>query len=172
MPAAHRAPIESKITIKQHPLHPMMVVFPSAFLISTVFTDAVFWWRSDPFWAHVSFWLAAAGFATGVLAALLGAADFVQIKEVRRHIAGWSHLMIAVMALALAGANVQLRIADPVAAVLPWGILVSGVMMVAVMITGWLGGTLTFRHGIGTYWHELDREHEHESEENTKAPKE
>lgn len=138
MTAAHQGPIESKITIKQHPLHPMMVSFPIAFLSSTILTDAAFWWLGDPFWAAVSFWLCAAGFAIGVLAALVGLADFVQIEEARRHVTGWSHLIVAIAALALA---------------------------LLVAVTGWLGGSLTFRHGIGTYWHELDRAQPDEADE-------
>jgi len=151
MSSDHDHPTPSKVAIMQHPLHPMVVVFPIAFLMSVVCTDAVFWWRGDAFWAFASFWLSAAGFAMGVLAALLGFADFVQIKEARRHVVGWSHFMVGIMTLSLAGANVQLRIDDPVGAVLPWGIVLSTAMIVTVAVTGWLGGTLTFRHGIGTY---------------------
>ena len=154
--AAHDRPIQSKVTIKQHPLHPMVVVFPTSFLISTVVTDVLFWWRGEPLWAYMSFWLTAAGFGIGVVAAILGFIDFVQLRQVRRHVAGWSHFIVAFLALSLAGANVQLRIDDPIGAVLPWGIVTSTVMMILVVITGWLGGTLTFRHGIGTYSHELD----------------
>lgn len=165
MRAAHQGPIESKMAIKHHPLHPMMVPFPLAFLLSPVVTDAAFWWLGDPFWAAVSFWLCAAGFGIGVLAALVGIADFVQIAEARRHVTGWSHLIVAIAALALAAANVRLRLGDPAGAVLPWGIALSAVLALLVAFTGWLGGTLTFRHGIGTYWHDLDRKPEEEADE-------
>lgn len=156
MSRAHDKPIPSKVAIMQHPLHPMVVVFPIAFLMGTFVTDAVFWWRGDAFWAQMSFWLATAGFVMGVLAALLGMADFFQMREVRRHVAGWSHFIAGIMALALAGTNVGLRWDDPVGTALPWGIFVSAVMVLVVGVTGWLGGTLTFRHGIGTYVHGHD----------------
>lgn len=156
MAAAHEQHVESTVTIKQHPLHPMVVVFPIAFLIAPVVTDSVYWWKGDAFWAEASFWLATAGFSMGVLAAALGLVDFVRLKEVRQLIAGWNHMLAAVLTLALAGANVQLRMSDPVAAVLPWGIGLSAVMMLVVSVTGWLGGTLSFRYGIGSYTHELD----------------
>jgi uncharacterized membrane protein len=159
---AHEKPIESHVAIKQHPLHPVAVVFPTAFLIATLVTDLVYWWHGDDFWAQMSFWLVTAGFTMGVLAALLGLADFLQIKAARDHVAGWSHLTVAIMTLSLAGASVQLRIDDPAAAVLPWGVFLSVVMTVLVAITGWLGGTLTFRHGIGTYVHELDEQVENQ----------
>jgi uncharacterized membrane protein len=154
--SAHDRPTPSKVALFRHPLHPMAVVFPTAFLTATVASDAAFWWQADPFWAQVSFWLSASGFVAGVLAALLGFAEFLLVREVRNRLAGWTHMLVAVMALALAGANVQLRLADPVAAVLPWGIVLSAVMAVMVGMAGWIGGTLTFGHGVGTYVHHHD----------------
>jgi uncharacterized membrane protein len=156
MPVPHEKPIPSKVAILQHPLHPMAVSFPIAFLSSNFVTDVVYWWSGNAFWAHVSFWLASAGFVMGVLAALLGMSDFFLMREVRRHVAGWSHFIAAVMVLALAGTNVQLRWDSPVDGVVPWGLFVSANMSLMLGITGWLGGTLTFRHGIGTYSHEYD----------------
>lgn len=159
MSAGHDEPTPSKVAISEHPLHPMVVVFPTAFFMATPATDLAFWLRGDPFWALASFWLATAGLALGVVAALLGLAEFFLVKEVRSRLAGWTHMITALMALALAGANVQLRLHDPVAAVLPWGIILSSVMALMVGIAGWIGGTLTFGHGIGTYVHHHDREH-------------
>ena len=156
MPAGHDRPTPSKVALFKHPLHPITVVFPTAFLTATFASDLAFWWRSDPFWAQVSFWLATCGFFAGVLAALLGFAEFLLVREVRARLAGWTHMLAAVMALALAGANAQLRLADPVAAVLPWGLVLSAVMAGMVTVAGWIGGTLTFGHGVGTYVHRHD----------------
>jgi uncharacterized membrane protein len=153
---AHDRPIPSRVAIMHHPMHPMAVVFPIAFLMATFATDSVFWWLGDVFWARASFWLLAAGLASGLGAALLGFADFVLMREVRRHVAAWSHFIVAVMALSLAGANLRLRLEDAAAGILPWGIALSGAMVLLVSIAGWLGGTLTFRHGIGTYSHADD----------------
>jgi len=150
----HDKPIPSRVAILQHPLHPMVVVFPISFLQSTLISDGLFWWLGNDFWALVSFWLTAAGLTMGCIAALLGFADFLLMKQVRQHIAAWSHMIVGIMVLALAATNLQLRWDDPAAAVLPWGIVVSAVLTLMVMVAGWLGGTLTFRHGIGTYVHE------------------
>ena len=156
MPHAHERPIQSSVTLRQHPLHPMVVVFPTAFLLTTCITDLVYWWRGDAFWALASLWLSAAGLVTGALAAVLGLIDFIQLRQVRVLIAGWSHMLVAIMSLALAAASLRLRIDDPVGAVLPWGLVISTTLFLMVAITGWLGGTLTFRHGIGSYVHEHD----------------
>ena len=143
--------IPSTAALSQHPIHPMVVTFPIAFLTGAFATDLGYWWTADPFWAQVSVWLVLAGLAMGIFAAVFGITDFVTIREVRMHIAAWNHFLSAVMALALAGANLQLRLDDPTAAVLPWGLYLSAITVVMVGIAGWLGGTLTFRHAIGTY---------------------
>lgn len=157
MPSPHDGPTPSKVAILKHPLHPMAVVFPTAFLLATPVADLAFWIRGDPFWALASFWLATSGFVMGVVAALLGFAEFMLLKEVRARLAAWTHLIAALMALALAAANVQLRLHDPAGAIIPWGILLSTVMAVMVGVAGWIGGTLTFGHGIGTFVHGRDR---------------
>jgi uncharacterized membrane protein len=156
MSTVHDEPTPSRVAFLKHPLHPMTVVFPIAFFTATPAADLTFWLRGDPFWALAAFWLATAGFVLGIVAALLGIAEFLLMKEVRNRLAGWTHLVTGLMALALAGANVQLRLADPVAAVLPWGILLSAAMALMVGVAGWIGGTLTFGHGIGTYVHGHD----------------
>lgn len=146
--------VPSKIAFRKHPLHPMAVVFPVAFLLTAPLTDLAFWFFGDPFWALASFWLTVAGFVMGVVAALLGLAEFILIKAIRTRLDSWTHMLAAVMALALAAANAQLRVNDPVGAVLPWGVLLSTVMALMVCVTGWIGGTLTFKHGIGIFVHE------------------
>ena len=147
-------PTPSTVNVMQHPVHPTLVVFPISFLISTVFSDAAFLWTGREFWAELSFWLAGAGLAVGLLAAGVGMIDFFTMREVRRHISGWSHFLAGTMALALAGANTQLRWDDPAAAVWPGGFMLSMTMAAVVAATGWLGGTRTFKHGIGTYGHD------------------
>jgi uncharacterized membrane protein len=144
-------PTPSTANIMQHPVHPIMVVFPISFMMSTPASDLVFLWTERVFWAEVSFWLSAAALAIGLAAATVGMIDFFSMPEVRRHIAGWGHFLAGTMALSLAGANVQLRWDDPAAPVWPVGLILSATMAGVVMVTGWLGGTLTFKHGIGTY---------------------
>ncbi len=148
----------STVNIRQHPLHPTMVVFPIAFLIGTPFSDIVFLVTGNTFWAEVAFWLASVGLGIGLMAALVGMIDFFTMNEVRQHISAWSHFLAGTMVLALAGANVQWRWDDPASAVWPVGLMLSATMAGMVVTTGWLGGTLTFKHGIGTYGHDVEQE--------------
>lgn len=54
-----------------HPIHPMLVPFPIAFLVGALLTDIgyVMWGGK---WAYASTWLIAAGIAAALLAALFG----------------------------------------------------------------------------------------------------
>ncbi|MDQ3618080.1 MAG: DUF2231 domain-containing protein [Pseudomonadota bacterium] len=143
--------VPSVMAIHQHPIHPMLVVFPIAFLSTMFLTDLAYVWLGDEFWALVSFWLNLGGLAMGLLAGAIGMGDFLLLREVRNHISAWSHFITAVMLLALAATGVWLRWPDPVAAIWPWALLLSGLTAAATMVVGWLGGTLSFRHGVGVF---------------------
>lgn len=141
--------VESRVSIRKHPVHPMLVVFPIAFLAVVAAGDLLFLWSGLPFWAQMGAVLNAAGLATGLMAAAVGLVDLLLIPVVRRHVSAWSHAMAAVMLLAVAAGNAWLRWPDPVAAVWPWGLLLSSLMVLLVGVAGWLGGGLSFHHGIG-----------------------
>ena len=152
--AKGRSPaVESVMAIAKHPIHPMLVPFPIAFLAVVPLADLAWLWLGDAFWARVGLWLNIGGLVLGVVAGIVGALDLLLVRVARRHVSAWSHFIAAVMVLALAALGVWLRLPDPAAAVWPWGLLQGGVMLGMVMIAGWLGGTLSFHHGIGVYGH-------------------
>lgn len=140
----------SAVAVAGHPLHPMAVTFPIAFLVSALGSDLMFWHLGDPFWARVSLWLLGAGTVTGTLAGIVGAVEVLAIRGIRRRAASWSHSIAAVMLLAVATANWFLRIDEPEAHVIPLGLYLSGLGAILVLLAGWLGGTLVFEHKIGT----------------------
>jgi uncharacterized membrane protein len=145
-PAATR----TAVAIASHPLHVIAVNFPIAYLTGALASDLAFWWTGDPFWARVSLWLAGAGFAIGALAALFGTLEFLLVREIRQFVSSWSHFLAGITLLSIAAANWWGRIEDPVAAVLPWGLVLSVVGAIGVGWAGWLGGKLVFEHNIGT----------------------
>ncbi len=62
---------------------------------------------------------------------------------------GWKHFLGNAAALALSLANWLLRLDDPAAAVLPWGVLLSLAVAGILAVTGWAGGELSYRYRIG-----------------------
>lgn len=141
-------PVASAVAVAGHPLHAMSVHFPIAFVIATLGCDLLFWWSGDAFWRRAALWACGAAFVSGVAAGLVGTAELLLVRGIRRRVASWAHGVAAVMLIAIIGANWLLRLVDP-AAVLPQGLFLSALASVFAGIAGWHGGKLVFDHGIG-----------------------
>lgn len=142
------AGIPSTVAVAGHPIHPILVQFPVAFLVGATLSDVVFWFVRDNFWATASYWLILGGFIGGLAAALTGMLDFLRIQRVRKRTAGWAHLILNVVALTLTLINLLIRWNNPVSAVLPWGIIISLIVATGLGLSGWYGGELVYRHKI------------------------
>jgi uncharacterized membrane protein len=142
-------PAPSTAAILRHPVHPMLVPFPLAFLVGTLATDLAFWGTDDAFFARASLWLVGAGVVTGLIAAGVGLVDFLTIARVREHAMGWIHALGNAAALTLSLVSWLLRLGDPASAIVPWGLTLSLVVAAILGITGWAGGELSYRHRIG-----------------------
>jgi uncharacterized membrane protein len=141
--------VPSTASLFHHPIHPMLVPFPIAFLIGALASDLAFWAAGDPFWARASLWLIGAGLVMGALAAVAGLIDFLTIRRARQGLAGWVHFLGNASVLILALINFVLRIGDPAAAVLPKGLVLSLIIAGLLGVTGWMGGELAYRRKIG-----------------------
>src|SRR4051812_41405082 len=139
----------STAAVGGHPIPPLMIPFPIAFLCGALATDLAYHATADGFWARASFWLTLAGLTTGVLAAVLGLIDFLTIRRARSLAAGWVHFLGNATVLGLALASVLLRWSDFEAAVFPAGLSLSAAITALLFLTGWLGGELSYRHRIG-----------------------
>lgn len=145
----HRHGVESTAAIAKHPLHHMLVVFPIAFLIGAFATDLVFRSTADTFWARGSFWLLAAGIVTALVAALPGFIDFLTIHRVRNVWLSWAHMIGNLVVVGLAAVNLWMRWSDPVAGLQSGGLWLSALTTALLFVSGWLGGELAYRYGIG-----------------------
>ena len=140
--------VTSTVAIAGHPLHPLIVTFPIAFLVGLAATDLVYWWTKDFFWAQASFWLLAAGFASALVAALTGIMDFLRIERVRKRSAGWAHLILNVSAIVLTTINLILRWGNTAGAILPIGLTISLLVATLLGLSGWYGAELVYRHKV------------------------
>ncbi|MET0271271.1 MAG: DUF2231 domain-containing protein [Sphingomonas sp.] len=141
---------QSKIAVAGHPIHAMLVAFPVALAMCTLGADVFFWWTGDPFWARAGLWAAGTGFLFGLLAGLSGTVELLMVPGIRARAASWTHFILAVMLLSVLGLNWGWRLTGYVAAVLPWGLLISVFSAGFTGITGWHGGKLVFDYQIGT----------------------
>jgi uncharacterized membrane protein len=143
----HERGIPSNVNIGGHPVHPMVIEFPIAFLVGAFVTDLVYLLTADPFWLNASFWLVVGGFAMGLVAAVIGAVDFFTIGRVREHVEGWIHAGGNALVLLLTAVNLGLRLGNPLLGdQLVVGVVLSGLVTALLVVTGWYGGELVYRH--------------------------
>lgn len=141
----------STLKIAGHPLHPMLVPLPIGFLIGAFLTDLAYWLTGWASFAYFSTWLLAAGIATALLAALGGFIDFAGEPRIRQIRKAWYHMFGNLLAVILSVINFLVHMRDGAAAVLPEGIVLSGVVALLLLFNGWMGGELVFRHGVGVH---------------------
>ena len=133
-----------------HPLHPMLVPFPIALLVATFACDLAYWGTRDAFWAVVAMWTLGAGIVTAALAALASLTDFLGNARIRAINHAWHHMLGNVAAVILSIASFWLRMKyGAAAAVLPWGLVLSLVVFLLLLFTGWKGGELAYGWRVG-----------------------
>lgn len=137
----------STASIAGHPLHPAVVPIPIGLLTAAAASDLAHAITGDAFWARASRWLLGGGLVGGLLAAGLGIVDFATIRKARGSI-GAAHAAGNATILCLNGISLLLRQGSPrTVPALARGLTALAAAMLAV--TGWLGGELAFRAGIG-----------------------
>jgi len=136
----------STARIGGHPIHPMLVPFPIVCFVLTFVLDILYVkGRTDV--SHATNWLLAIGLGFAVLAALAGLTDFFGDKRIQSSDA-IKHMLANVLAVILSLANLLLRYRHP-EFIASTGIYISGVVVLILLYSGWMGGELVFRHGIG-----------------------
>lgn len=142
-------PIDSRMAIGGHPIHPTLVHFPVALLLAAVLSDGAFIYTGDPFWARGSIWLIGLGVVGGSVAGAVGFVDLLTVKRIRRLITAWNHSILAVMMLSVASLNWLIRFDDAQVFIKPWGIYLSLLTAFMILLASLQGGQLVYEHGVG-----------------------
>lgn len=140
---------QSTAKVAGHPLHPMLVPFPIACFVGTFITDLAYWQTTAVMWETFSIWLLTAGLLTAGLAGLAGLIDFLGSRRIRALRPAWFHMLGNVLALVLSVINAFVHSRDGYTAVVPEGLILSGVVVVILLFTAWMGGSLVYRHRVG-----------------------
>ena len=139
---------KSTASIAGHPIHPMLVPFPIAFLVSALLTDIAYVKSGWAMWAYASSWLIGAGIVAALLAALFGFIDFFGDRRIRGAKTARLHMIGNLTAVALSAVNFVVHMRDGAMAVIPLGITLSAVVSVLLVFTGWMGGHMVYRYGV------------------------
>jgi uncharacterized membrane protein len=139
----------SRVKSMGHPIHPMLVSFPLGLLTTSVIFDIIHWITGNGYWSEIAFWMIAAGTIGGIMAAIVGTIDWMAVpsgtraKRVGLWHGGGNY---AILLLFVVSGLLRLSVpGNPSITAYVLSFLGAGLLGV----TGWLGGELTLRMGIG-----------------------
>lgn len=141
--------IESRAKIRGHALHPMLIVFPLGLLATAVIFDLIHLYTGNRKWAEISFYTIAAGIIGCLVAAVPGLIDWAAIPGgTRAKAIGLWHGVGNVIVIGLFAASWVIR-QDRGAEPSTIAIVLSFAGVALALLTGWLGGELVDRMGVG-----------------------
>jgi uncharacterized membrane protein len=144
--------MESRVKLAGHAIHPMLIVFPLGLLATAVIFDLIYQFDKNAELVTFSYWAIAAGIIGGLLAALFGLWDWLQVPTGTRAKAiglwhGGGNVVIVVLFIVAwlirrdrTGPNYEPN-------GLPLVLEIVGVLL--ALVTAWLGGELVERLGVG-----------------------
>lgn len=137
------------LSLRGRPLHAMIVPVPIACFVATLATDIAYWRTAAMLWADISAWLLVIGIIFSVFAATAGLIDFFGDRRIRELRAAWIHGLGNIAVLILSTFNALIHTRDAYTSVVPSGLMVSSLTVAILLVTGWNGWTLVYRHGVG-----------------------
>jgi len=139
----------STASIAGHPIHPLVVTIPIAFFVAAFVCDLVFWRSANAMWASGATWLIGFGLIGAAAAAVLGLIDFLGDHRIRALNDAWWHAGANVIVVLIELYSWYARYTQGPEAIVPTGLVLSLVVVLLLLFSGWKGGELVFRHRVG-----------------------
>src|SRR5688500_8344300 len=141
--------MHAKARLFGHPIHQMLIVFPLGLLATAVIFDVIHLITGNPRWSDIAFWMIAAGIIGGLAAAPFGTLDWLGIpKGSRAKRIGMLHGGGNLLVVILFAGSWLLRRDNPTAPE-TLALVLSFAGAGIALFTGWLGGELVDRLGVG-----------------------
>jgi uncharacterized membrane protein len=136
-------------SVRNHPIHPMLVVFPIGLWIFSLVCDAIYHLGPhNPFWKSVAFYSMAGGILGALLAAIPGFIDYLSLTDRRVKRIATIHMALNLFVAALFIFNLGFRYnAAPSSDAVGVALSIIGIAFMAV--SGWLGAALVYEHRVG-----------------------
>lgn len=141
-----------------HPAHAVTVHLPLGLWVTSAAWDLLALLGVGPsggaLFSQVAFWSIVGGLVAAALSAVTGFLDFLAIPKDDRRAGdlGLYHLLTMLSAAAAYGGSLLARGGPSPAegARLAWGLGLAGAGLLLLLVGGWLGAELVYRHGVGT----------------------
>jgi uncharacterized membrane protein len=129
------------------PIHRILVSFSAAYFAGALVTDLVYWQMPDVLWERFSIWLIAAGLVMAGLAAIAYVIDLAGGRQIDRP--AWPRVAGYALAVLLSVINAFVHSRDGYTAVVPTGLMLSGLVVIVLLLTAWIGMALANHHRVG-----------------------
>ena len=141
--------MHAKARLFGHPIHQMLIVFPLGLLATAVIFDVIALVTGSTRWADIAYWMIAAGIIGGLAAAPFGLVDWLSVPAgTRAKRIGLLHGAGNLVVVLLFAGSWLLRRDNPLAPeTLALALSFAGAAL--ALVTGWLGGELVDRLGVG-----------------------
>ena len=139
----------STASIAGHPIHPMLIPFPIACFVLALVSDLALWSTAVDFWADASLWLLGVGVIMAALAAVMGLMDVFGDEQIRNLHDAWLHAGGNILAVLIELYNWYARYQHGSSVVVPTGLILSFVVVLILLFTGWKGWEMVYRHRVG-----------------------
>jgi uncharacterized membrane protein len=142
--------MQAKARIAGHPIHPILIAFPLGLLATSLIFDLIYLGNKNGRLADASFWMISAGIIGGLMAAVFGLIDWIAIPAgTRAKAIGLWHGVGNVLVVVLFIVSWSMRYNGPTTAPGGWAIVLSVLGLLLAVVTGWMGGELVDRMGVG-----------------------
>jgi uncharacterized membrane protein len=129
------------------PIHSTLASFSAAYFTGALVTDLVYWQMPDVLWERFSIWLIVAGLVMAGLATIAFAIDLAGGRRIDRP--AWPRAIGYALAVLLSVINAFVHSRDGYTAVVPTGLMLSGLVVVVLLLTAGVSMALANRHRIG-----------------------
>jgi uncharacterized membrane protein len=135
-------------SIAGHPIHVMAVAIPIGLWVFSLACDFILLaGRSTDLWFTVGYITMAGGIVGALFAAVFGAIDLFSLPKGHTRSVGLVHMTINLVIVVLYAVNLWMRTGELETMTVPFTLSVIAIL--ALLVSGWLGGELVHIHMVG-----------------------
>ena len=139
---ANSRPIRKR---RGRPIHKILVSFSAAYFTGALVTDLVYWQMPDVLWERFSIWLIVAGLVMAGFAAIAYVIDLAGGRDTP----AWPLVVGYALAALLSLINAFIHSRDGYTAVVPMGLMLSGLVILVLLLTASGGSALANNPRVG-----------------------